>query len=206
VAPWDSSGTTAEDGTAHLKAAPSGDAGIMVEASASGYLFEEKNLALDTPDAESGRVVLEMYAEPRPTIELVLPNGYHGMIRADVRVEENAPCPPGQRRFLCAVPASGDVEVIGPPLLRRVLPTDFCARYEDGTPLSRQAKVTELGFWWVKNDKGCQHFFVGTGAEHDGVRRIMEHDEQRGRPTPETPRQGEDRRPRRDLSEPPTSR
>jgi len=104
--------------------------------------------------------VLEMYAEPSPTVELVVPTGYHGVIEAEV-----APRTPGQRCFSYVVSPTGAVQVIGPPLLRRVLPAMFTARYADGTPLSRNPQDTEIGFWWLKHDGRSDSFLVGTKSE-----------------------------------------
>jgi hypothetical protein len=174
-APWSSSGETGQDGVARLRAAPCGDAGARVEVTAAGYLFEGKDL----PDqfvqagasAESGPFVMDLYAAPRAAVELVLPAGYRGRVKAEVDVHEDAPCAPGQRCFRYEVPPSGVVQVVGPVLLRRVLPPDFRACYADGKPLSPEASDDQVGFWPLACDGGYQVFFVGTRAEYDNALR-----------------------------------
>jgi hypothetical protein len=177
-APWNSSGTTGEDGTARLQAAPCGDAGIMVAVRADGYLFNEKNLPTEAVTAaEPGprfgageprpvHFVVDLYAGPQPTVELVLPVGYRGLVKVEVQVRDDAPCQPGQRCFRYVVPPSGVVQVTGPPLLRCVFCSDFRARYADGTPLGKDAKGQEPGFWWLRREGVYECFFVGTRAEY----------------------------------------
>jgi hypothetical protein len=182
-APWDSCGTAGDDGIARLRAAPSGDAGILVRLTAPGYLSEEKNLSVEAvqaiepahlfeaTDRRPVTFVLDLYPEPGPTVELVVPTGYRGLVKAEVRVQDDAPCPPGQRCFSCVVPASGVVQVTGPPLLRRVYGTDFRARTADGAPLSPRPTGSDVGLWWLKCEGSSQWFLVGTQGEYDSLRR-----------------------------------
>jgi hypothetical protein len=114
---------------------------------------------------------LELYAEPRPTVELIVPTGYHGLVKAEIQVQDDLIYPAGQRCFRYAVPASGVVPVTVPPLLRMVFPPDFHARYADGTALTNEAKGAEIGFWWVNREGNIQCFLVGTLSEYDAVRR-----------------------------------
>jgi hypothetical protein len=181
-APWESCGTTGQDGIARLRAAPTGESGIMVEGTAKGYLIDWRNLSdqdlrtsepthwFETQERRPVRWVLEMYAEPRPTVEFIVPSDFRGVIQAKVQVREDAPCPPGQRCFSYAVPPSGVVEVIGPPLVRRVFAPDFRARRADGTVLSREAKDGEVGLWWLKYDGSSQFFVIGTPSEFQLLR------------------------------------
>ena len=46
-APLDSGGATGKDGIVRLKAAPAGDAGIQLDANATGYLAQEQHLAIE---------------------------------------------------------------------------------------------------------------------------------------------------------------
>jgi hypothetical protein len=183
LAPWDSTGTTREDGRVELRAAPYGDLGIRVEASADGYLYEQKSLASDAVEAiepasffgkaepRPVNLVVEMFAGPSPTVELVVPTGYHGPIRAEVQIRDDAACPPGQRCFSYPVSPSGAVVVTGRPLLRRVVAPDYHARYADGTPLNREAPDGEVRFTWAHAEGRYQYFFVGTRLEFDNFRR-----------------------------------
>jgi hypothetical protein len=182
-APWDSNGPTQDDGIARLRAAPAGEAGILLQVSAAGYLSEEKNLSVEEVEAirtagwfesvekRPASFVLDLYAGPAPTVELVLPTGYRGHVKAELRVREDVPCPAGQRCFSSVVPVTGSVVVTGPSLLRRVCPLDFRARYEDGTPLSREANDAEIGFWCWKWENGAYQFLIGTRSEYEALRR-----------------------------------
>jgi hypothetical protein len=120
-----------------------------------------------------------MYAGPRPTVELVVPSGYRGVIKAEVQIQEDAPCQPGQRYFSYEVSPSGAVQVAGPALLRRVFSLgvyslDVCAKYADGTVLSRDAKDAEVGCWWLKCEGSTHFFLVGTRKEYDALRHSEE--------------------------------
>jgi hypothetical protein len=186
VAPYDSSGAAGDDGIAHLRAAPFGEAGLRVEGSARGYLPEVLNVPVqaveeippaplvgkDPPRPVS--FVLEMCPGPSPSVELVVPDGFRGLIKAELQVREDAPCPPGQRTFRYPVEPSGYVLVAGPPLLRRVLTPDYKAVFADGTPISRQSDPFEVGFRPVKAEVDVQYFVVGTQRDFDAVRRLVD--------------------------------
>jgi hypothetical protein len=188
------SGPTGRDGIARLWAVPSDNAGVTVEVAALGHLTaDEKSLSAETVralepihlfeavDRRPAVVVIELYAEPRPTIELVVPVGYRGIVKAEVQVQEDIANAPGQRLFSYEVPPDGVVPVIGPALLRHVFAPDFRARYADGTPLSRNAKGADMGFWWLKSEGPVQVFLVGTSREFDDLRR----DEDKSNPLPQ---------------------
>jgi hypothetical protein len=159
---------------------------VTVAVTAPGYMPEEKDLPADAVraiepahlfesiDHRPAGVVVELYADPRPTVELVLLPGYRGLVRAEVIIQDDAACPPGQRRFSAVVPPTGVVQVVGPPLLRRVFAPDFSARYADGAPLSQNAKDTEIGYWWLKCEGSVQIFFIGTPKEFEDLRRSQE--------------------------------
>ncbi len=176
-APWEASDTTAADGMARLAAAPYGDAGVVVSVNAKGYLSGELNLSgrdieavepaglFENAGQRTAQFFVELYAEPGPSIELVLPTGYRGLVRVEVQIDENATCPPGKRVFSQDVPGSGVVTLVGPPLLRRVLTPDYHARYADGTVLTRKPANGDGGFWWVR-DQGRYHCFL-VGPESD---------------------------------------
>jgi hypothetical protein len=180
-APWNASETTANDGIVRLWAAPAGDVGLMVEVEARGYLFEEKDVAVEAIQAiEPARwfeaveqrppsFVFDMYAEPRPKIELVVPTGYRGTLKVDVETKETVAFEPGQRLFSYVVPASADMQITGPPLLQHILPPDFCARYADGTKLRHEAKEREIGFWWLRQEGRYHCFLVGTRRDFDDL-------------------------------------
>jgi hypothetical protein len=179
-APAESSGKTGEDGSAIVQAAAT-EEGLALEATAPGYLYEQKSLAGDVvpapksffpfraPEPHIAPLVMELYAQPGPIIDLVLPLGYRGVVRVAVEPRDNVPCPPGLRRFRFEVPPSGEVQVIGPALLRRT--PVIAASYANGVSLNPQAKDGEIGFLWVKSDGACEVYVVGTSIERDSLRR-----------------------------------
>jgi hypothetical protein len=176
-APWESSGVTGPDGVAHLQAAPYGNFGINLAGQVQGYLFEERDIPIkeveaiapaqlfEAVDHRPVNYVVALYADPRPTVELVLPAGYRGLVKADLQPREDIPCPPGQRTFRYNVPSTGAVTVSGPLLLKRVLSANFDLKFADGVALNWTGKDSEIGFWWLKAEGPVQVFFVGTHAE-----------------------------------------
>jgi hypothetical protein len=182
------SGTTGGDGVARLWAAP-GDTGVTVHAAAPGYLPDERGVPaaavqgiepaglFEAVDRRPAAVVVELCAEPRPVVELVLPAGFRGQVRAEVRPHEGAPATPGQRLFSAPVPPDGAVRVDGPAILTHVFATDYRLRFADHAPLSRNAKESEVGYWWLTSDGDAQVFFVGTQGEFDAARRALGLDE-----------------------------
>lgn len=183
LAPFDSSERTGPDGVAHLRAAPYGDFGVRVEASAAGYLSEQASLSTESiehmepphlfEETERRRpeVVVEMYAEPRFSVELVVPVGYRGVIKAEAEMQDDVAAPTGQRCFRYDV-VDGLVRVKGPGVLRRVYPSDYRACYTDGTPLTGEMTLLKVGFRWLRGEGKDQYFFVGTQSEYDIQRRF----------------------------------
>jgi hypothetical protein len=179
--PWESSGVTSADGIARLRAAPYGLAGVLVDATAPGYMSEEKSVTVDavkaikpggwfeSTDRRPASLVVEMYAEPRPTIELIVPVGYRGTIKAEVDTDEGATFPAGQRNFSFQVSDSGTVQVAGSPLLRRVPAVTFRAKYADGTPLSRHVEDPQVGFFWLRTEGDTHYYLVGTHTEYEAA-------------------------------------
>lgn len=168
--------TTGADGLARFRTASATASDLIVEASAAGYLAETKCLADDARPATSptSERVLELYAGPRPSVELVLPAGYHGPVRAEVQVHDDPAASPGQRSFRYAVPANGVVVVAGPAVFAHLLPRDFTARYADGRPLNLNPKDAEDGFRWVKSGSKTEYFLVGTKGECDEYRQTLD--------------------------------
>lgn len=183
LAPFDSLQRTGSDGIAHLRAAPYGEYGARVEASAAGYLPEQQSMSkemiqriapahpFESVEQRVPEFVVEMYAEPRFTVELIVPTGYRGLIKAEVQVQDNVAPPSGQRCFRYEV-VNGSVQVKGPSVLRRISPPEFRARYADGTPLTDETTVFKVGFRWLRG-QGQQHYYVvGTKSEYDMQRRF----------------------------------
>ncbi|MGH7171968.1 MAG: hypothetical protein ACRELG_16965 [Gemmataceae bacterium] len=180
VAPCRSKGGfTQADGIAQLRAEPPGELGLQVQAVAQGYLPGKLDVSADTlktsatatATTKSARrdpdAVVEVYAEPDFSVELLLPTGYRGLVKADVQFADNVPLLAGQRGFRFPVSASGEVQVRGPVLLRRIAVTDFRARYANGLLLGARMDAEKVGFRWLKG-AGNQHYFVaGTQLDYE---------------------------------------
>jgi hypothetical protein len=177
----DSTGKTSPDGVAHVQAAAFRDSGSSVEVHAAGYFEEQQYIGLETIrtieppgwferlDRRPPNLTIELYAEPRPRITLVVPAEYRGIVKAAVEVRSDASTP-GQRDFRYEVSPTGEVLLVGSGVLTHVGVPDFSFALADGTTISRNATETEIGFWWEKYEGGQQWFFVGTKAEHDAFR------------------------------------
>jgi hypothetical protein len=178
-APYESCGKTGADGIARLRAAPYGGAGILLHAAAPGYQSETLELPFadvckiepahwfESTDRRPADFLVELYTEPGFSVTLVVPAGYRGLIKAEIHVEEDSPCPPGQRCFRYLVGPSGGVKVVGPGVLRRVLPAGYRAEFDDGTPLGSDMDIMKVGFRWVKGEGQAQYFVVGTKPDYD---------------------------------------
>jgi hypothetical protein len=186
--PWEARGstaTTADTGIARLRVSAD-DPAVTLEVAALGYLSDEQPVpapavkALPAPgwfentDRRPAALVVELYAAPRPTVDLVLPPGFRGKVRAALRVVDDAPAVPGLRHFSADIPPTGVADVVGPPVLRRAFATDFRLRYADGTRLSQNARESEVGYWWLSTEGDVQVFLVGTKADFDAAVRTGE--------------------------------
>ena len=169
--------TTEAEGLARLRAAPFTDSVTMMQVTAQGYLEETKELslesiaAIDPPgwferlDRRPPNFTVDLYATPRPQVELALPVDFRGLIRVRTEIEIAAPGTAGLRRFGSPVSASGEAVVVGPAILRQLLASDYSARYADGVALVRNPKDGSVGFWWLRKETDVDVFFVGTEAE-----------------------------------------
>jgi hypothetical protein len=185
IAPHDSVGTTGDTGIVQLRAAPYGELGVRVEGTANGYLADWLNLPLESIQAlpaarlfgkdepRPAQFILELYAQPGPTVELVVPAGHRGLIKAEVLEREDVGCAPGQRCFSTLVPPSGIVQVTLPGWARRFGQPDFVVKYTDGTPLPFKPRPPEVGYWWVKRDGTTFVYVIGNEWEFDAHRREM---------------------------------
>jgi hypothetical protein len=192
--PQDSSGVSDGEGIAHLRAAPYGNTGLMIGAKAKGYLPEERNISTETiakiePEhwfmkSEEGpaTIVVEMYAEPRPAVELIVPKGHRGIVRVTLHLQEGLTWLPGQRVFPCTVDPSGSGEVGLPASLRRFYPLGFRAKSADGTVLSRDASPEQIGLRWLRSAAGEEIFVVGTKSDYDYMRSLSRSDGKEDRP------------------------
>jgi hypothetical protein len=219
VAPWDSVETTGDDGIAHLRAAPSGEAGLRVAAAAEGYLPESINVPIQAveeippapfllPDKpRPATYVFDLYAGPPPSVELILPKDFRGLVKAVIQVHDDEPCPVGKRRFTYNVNPDGGVLVSGPSLLHRVFTPDYHARYAGGPELSKDGRdMFEVRFRPLKAGIDVQYFAVGNQSEFDALRRLAEKmDKEEARPAKKNPDANQPRRHRRNSQTEPSS-
>src|SRR5581483_8836380 len=166
VAPCRSVAFTQSDGIAQLHCDPA-EHGFQVQAVAQGYLAETVDVPAEVADGrrqtaskniQPADVTVEVYSAPDFSVELVLPPGYRGLVKAEVQIQDNLPLQKGQRCFRYPVSASGEVRVQGPSLLRRVSAKEFRARYGDGPLLGTAMDAEKVGFRWLKG-AGDQHVF-----------------------------------------------
>ena len=68
-------------------------------------------------------------------------------------------------------------------MLRRVYPSDYHARYADGTPLTGEMTLLKAGFRWLRGNGKEQYFFVGTQSEYDMERRFAPEEQPNAHPT-----------------------
>jgi hypothetical protein len=172
-APKRTAGMTGPDGTVELVAAPYEGRAVMF-VSADGY-FSEGMQSLHDDDIRACHrdrrkprkpVVVEMFAEPAATIELVIPTGYRGLVR--VEVQEIPPPTVRLRTIQAVVPTSGIVLIKGPRLLRRAECVDCLLRYADGTPLESPPVGAGVGYWRLDEEgEDVRYFLVGSQKDHD---------------------------------------
>jgi hypothetical protein len=176
---------TGEDGIVRMRVSPSAEFSLNVEATAKGYLPVEKDLPIEVVralpsnpfvSAATGAptIVLDVFSGPRPVVDLIVPTGYRGTLRVEVRARDDVTFPPGQRSFGYEVPPSGVIQVVGPPVLLHGLGPDIRAQYADGTKLLRDVKDWEVGLRWVMADGKDQVFVIGTRLEWTDIRKAME--------------------------------
>ena len=180
--------TAGDDGIVRMNGDAHDDRAVGVEASAGGYMLASTFIPADTVRAippsprfskDRDRPVaftVELYAGPRPSVDLIVPAGYHGVVKAQVAIAHDVPCPPHQRKFRFPVAADGTVHVSGPTMLERVPPSEFQIRYADQTPVSAKGETTELGFWWLRHDGATEYFVVGDKGDY-ALARATEHDD-----------------------------
>src|ERR1017187_10377657 len=185
-APRESKEAAGADGIARLKAAPYGCAGVKVAVSAKGFLSEQKYLSIQEVQAiepaywfedvkrRPPSFVLEMFTDPAPTIELIVPIAYRGQVKAKVEVQTDLPFVAGQRAFRFTVPDSGEVVMKGPPVFRHLSPPNVRLKFEGDLPLSVWAKDSEVGYWLLKCEGTTYHFLVGTQRDYDDYRRSLQ--------------------------------
>lgn len=179
--------TSEADGTAHTRLPQLDAAGVMVEIEAPGYLSKQTTLPRDIADAlmeakpfhpykgPALAVSVDVFAGPRPTAELVLPTGYRGLVKAEIRVNPDQQWTAGQRAYSYAIAPNSVIQVggaqkivvqiDGPPVFGQGVGPDIVAKYADGRQLPKEAKGEDIGFRWIRRDGNDVYFVVGNNTD-----------------------------------------
>jgi hypothetical protein len=177
--------TAGPDGVAHARLAPPDVGGVMVEVTGPNCLSAQVPLPRAVADALATAkplqpykgpplsVDVDVFAGPRPKVELVLPPGYRGVVKAEVRVSESRPWPAGQRLFSYTVPAGGAVRVDGPAVFGHGYGPEVVAKFLNGAPCPSEPKGDEVGLRWIRRDGSDIYFAVGTRADESAARRAL---------------------------------
>ncbi|MFO0937630.1 MAG: hypothetical protein U0798_14080 [Gemmataceae bacterium] len=169
---------TEKTGIARFRELP-GESDCVLTVAANQYLphittlYEAKNAAISNSTFASDpmlpankRIVqVELFAAPRPTIELVVPNGFRGLIQADLQIDPTQISSSQMRRFRYDLDQNGHATVTGPPVLQCVLPADFIAISSDGTPMPVPKLPFDVGLRIVAKTDAADYFVIGTELE-----------------------------------------
>jgi hypothetical protein len=170
---------TGPEGNARCRLDASTEFGPEAEVSAKGYLPGKISISpeeirklkpaalFEKPERHSPDFVVELYSEPGFSVELVLPDGYRGVVKVEVGYRDDQACPPGMRNFRYGISPSGEAHLTEPDLLKRVLPPSYQASYVNGTKLTAEMGISKVGFRWLKQEDNCHYFVVGTQYEYD---------------------------------------
>jgi len=187
--------TSEADGAAHTRLPQLDASGVMVEIDAPGYLSKQTTLPRDIADAlmeakpfhpykgPALAVSVDVFAGPRPTVELVLPTGYRGLVKAEVRVRQDQQWSAGQRVFSYAVAPNSViqtggiqrvvVQADGPSVFGQGVGPDIVAKYADGRQLPKEAKGEDIGFRWIRRDGNDVYFVIGTNTDVTMASRML---------------------------------
>jgi uncharacterized membrane protein YgcG len=184
-APAESSETTKTDGIARLTTTPNGKDPLVIRASAQGYMTEsivksdevveqiEPAGWFESVNRRPVNFILEVYKGPPFSVELAVATGYRGLVKAELRIQDNLSCAPGERRFQYMVEPNGNVIIAGPAQLRHVNPADYQAHYVDGTVLGNHIDVNQVGWRWLKHEGNFEYFVIGTKGDLEMWRRQL---------------------------------
>jgi hypothetical protein len=177
-------GQTGPDGMARIKAFFPKEADVLIEVSAPGYLSDEidRLLSSKAPGAPAGGGIVEMFSGPKPCIQLVIPTGFRGDLKVELKIQDNAPMQPGQRVFTYNVPPTTQASIIGEPVVVHIVGPpvmegrlgQFRGLYANRAPMPVEPKDTEVVLRWVRSEGLDQYFVVGTKIDEESARRAAE--------------------------------
>jgi hypothetical protein len=147
-------------GTADLQTISGRTDDLVLEVSAKGYATEEKSINL------ANHVEVQLYAEPNPTIEFVVPPLFRGLFNFKMQIQDKAAMKSGQRVFPAELQETGLAETVVPDLFRH-MNAEFRARFSDGRALPDRPQGQELGLWWIKTSGEYEIFLIGTQGDYD---------------------------------------
>jgi hypothetical protein len=176
---------TGADGVAQARIGSPDQGGVMMEVTAPNCLPKQVTLPHEVAEALATArpfqpykgpplsVDVEVFAGPRPRVELVLPPGYRGVVKAEVRVAQSGQWPAGQRAFSYTVPADGVVRAEGPAVFGHGYGPQVVAKFADGAPCPNEPKGEEVGLRLLRRDGNDLYFAVGTRADEAAARRVV---------------------------------
>ena len=134
---------------------------------APDHSYFNSEFVMGLPRRSTGRIdmILEMWAEPKATIEFVVPNGYRGPVKV-VFEQDDSTFERGLRQFSFPVQPDGRAVVRGPSLLdpHRYSPR-IEVRYADGIRIPSEGHFEDNAFRWVQNGtwngRNTQLFNIG---------------------------------------------
>lgn len=168
---------TDQSGLAELKVA---DYKAHLRARAEGYIpLRWLRFRKDSPAQHNfkiqndSEVIVSIYKEPKPTIEIVVPDGYRGPVALEFLASDKpAQVKAGQRFFSYNTSPKGYVQIQHSPLF------DSCkiiARYENGNPVPRpsRSRPEQISFLRVYTRDQKRLYLIGTFKEEDELKRKL---------------------------------
>ncbi len=181
-APDGSAGNTDANGKVRLELATRTSHATIIQSEAPGYLRQEIHLGQHKGGPDIGedekpvREYLVYLFSGKPTVDLIFPNDFRGLVRLDFVPLAEKDWVAGQRRFPVQVPASGLAELKGPaPLLEHQIATNIEGHFVDGTRLNSAVKDDDpaIGLRWLVCTNDAQFFVVGTSEDYEIAKNIV---------------------------------
>jgi hypothetical protein len=178
-APFPSVGKTGQDGVVHLRVAAH-DCPIVMRTVADGYVQGRDRFWGDEVHQRGASAngqpdeVVELYSGPGATVELIVPDGFRGLLIADMGITQPGLCLPGQRSFSFNVQPNGLAKINGPPeLLWDDVMVDYGARFANGGKLESHPNDAAVGFRWLTIAGHTWFFVVGTMKDYETAKDLI---------------------------------
>ena len=139
------------------------------------HIPEELEIATEE-HTDHKEVIIRLYRQPKPTITVIVPEGYRGPLKLDL--------PPtssfvqgaiGRREFTAEASQTGYVRIDATPLLLRPHLKDFIVRYADGTQIRTRSFDDDerVILRWIGIFGNRWLLMIGTRADKDMLRRVL---------------------------------